>query len=268
MLIKRVLSTILGVPLLVLIFKIGGWIFFGFNLLVIAVGMNEYYKLVEAKGIKVNKILGVLLGWLLNSAIYFGFSSQQIIALLMLGLVIILLKQILIKLDKAVILTTATTYFGVFYMAGLFSYLTLLYNLQFETLQSSAIIIWLPILATWVTDTGAYFIGKSLGQNPLAPKISPNKTIEGAIGGVVSSILITILFSVYLDFGYLSGIVLGTLIGTFAQLGDLSESAFKRDAQIKDSGNLIPGHGGLLDRIDSLLFVLPVAYYYLELVLS
>ena len=185
----------------------------------------------------------------------------------MLGLIIILLKQILIKMNESAIISTAVTYFGVCYIAGLFSHLILLYNLDIS-LQSDKLIVWLPILATWFTDTGAYFVGISLGQNALAPEISPKKTIEGAVGGLVGSILITVLLALYFNIALYDGIILGVLIGVIAQLGDLSASAFKRDSELKDSGDVIPGHGGILDRIDSLLFVFPVVYYYFQWFIS
>ncbi|GAB6098863.1 phosphatidate cytidylyltransferase [Halanaerocella petrolearia] len=262
MLTKRVLSAIIGIPLLVLIFQVGSWAVLGLNLVVVALGLKEYYKLVANKGVASNQTLGILLGWLLSIIIYFNFSLTKLMALFILGLLVILLKQVLVELDQSAILTTATTYFGVFYIAGLLSYLLLLYNLEF-----GPILVWLPILATWMTDTGAYFTGLNFGQHALAPKISPNKTIEGALGGLVGSVLVTLIFSIYLNFNIFLGIILGLLIGVIGQLGDLCESVFKRDANVKDSGDLIPGHGGLLDRIDSLLLVLPVVYYYLQWVI-
>ncbi|GAB6137622.1 phosphatidate cytidylyltransferase [Halanaerobaculum tunisiense] len=259
MLTERILSGLIGIPLLILIFKIGGWAVLGLNLVIVTLGLQEYYKLVANKGVTPSRGLGILLGGLLSIICYLDLGLANLFTLLVLGLIIILLKQILVKLDQSVILATATTYFGVLYIAGLFSHLSLLYNLE-----AGALLVWLPIVATWLTDTGAYFTGLNWGQHALAPQISPNKTIEGALGGILGSVLGTLIFSLYFNLGYLEAVILGILIAVVAQLGDLAASAFKRDAQIKDSGDLIPGHGGLLDRIDSLLFALPIVYYYLQ----
>ena len=258
----RILTVLIGVPILVLIFRVGGWLFLALNLVLVTLGIVEYFKLVENKGVKVNKFLGIIFGMTLITVTYLTKDAQFLYGTLILGLLIILLKQILISRNKSAILSTALTYFGVCYIAGLFSHLILLYNAEIGTLRGK-LIIWIPILATWFTDTGAYFIGLGLGNKALAPEISPKKTIEGAVGGLVSSVLITVLLALYFNLALYHGIILGVLIGVTAQLGDLSASVFKRDSEIKDSGDIIPGHGGMLDRIDSLLFVLPVVYYYL-----
>ncbi|TDX51895.1 phosphatidate cytidylyltransferase [Orenia marismortui] len=266
MLKMRILSAIVAIPLLILIFKFGGLPFFILNLVVVGLGINEYFKLAQAKGIEVNKLLGVLLGLILIFITYLNSNTPSIIyGYLILSFLIILLKQVLIKVDESALLATATTFFGVFYIAGLFSHLILLYNLEgIDGRNIGKLFVWLPILATWITDTGAYFTGINFGKHSLSPKISPNKTIEGSIGGLLFSVILTVLISIHLDINYFHGIILGIIIAVFAQLGDLCESVFKRDAQIKDSGDVIPGHGGILDRIDSLLFTLPVVYYYLQ----
>ena len=259
----RILSALIGVPILVLIFRMGGWLFLALNLIVVTLGIFEYFKLAENKGVKVNKFLGTIFGIVLITVTYLTGEPQFLYGTLILGLIIILLKQILVKVNESAIFSTAVTYFGVCYIAGLFSHLILLYNSEIS-LQSGKLIVWVPILATWFTDTGAYFIGLSLGEKALAPEISPKKTIEGAVGGLTSSILVTVLLALYFNIALYHGVILGVLIGVIAQLGDLSASVFKRDSEIKDSGDIIPGHGGILDRIDSLLFVFPVLYYYLQ----
>ena len=259
----RILSVVIGVPILVLIFKLGGFLFLLLNLIVVTFGINEYFKLVENKGIKVNKFLGIAFGLILIFLTYQFGNAQVLYGTLILGLIIILLKQILVKRNESAIFSTALTYFGVCYIAGLFSHLILLYNLEIGS-YNGKLIVWIPILATWLTDTGAYFIGLTLGKKALAPEISPKKTIEGGIGGLLSSVLATVLLALYFNFALYHGVILGILIGIIAQLGDLSASVFKRDSDIKDSGDIIPGHGGVLDRIDSLLFVLPLVYYYLQ----
>ena len=119
----------------------------------------------------------------------------------------------------------------------------------------------LVLLGTWATDTGAYFIGTRWGRHKLAPTISPNKSVVGAIGGILLAALVTQYVNSRLQIGLLPGWVLGIVIGVAAAVGDLFESALKREAGVKDSGRILPGHGGVLDRIDSLLFTVPVVYY-------
>ncbi|HHV94622.1 MAG TPA: phosphatidate cytidylyltransferase [Firmicutes bacterium] len=122
-------------------------------------------------------------------------------------------------------------------------------------------LLFLVLLGTWVTDTGAYFVGTRWGRHRLAPTISPKKSVEGAVGGILLSALVTQYVNSRLQIGLLPGWVLGTVIGIAAVAGDLFESALKREAGVKDSGWILPGHGGVLDRIDSLLFTVPVVYY-------
>lgn len=147
---------------------------------------------------------------------------------------------------------------AVFYVAGLFSFLWLV-NVEYGfawTLYGIAV--------TWATDTGAYFTGLSFGRNKLAPDISPHKTWEGAAGGLLAAVLASALFARYLETPMFMLLVLGGCLSAAGQVGDLVESAIKRERAVKDSGKILPGHGGILDRFDSLLFVLPLLYLYLR----
>jgi len=122
------------------------------------------------------------------------------------------------------------------------------------------------LLMTKLGDIGAYIVGMTLGKTPLLPKISPKKTIEGAIGGLFFSILGAIVSKHWLGASYLHAVSLGLFLGVLGQLGDLSESLIKRDCGVKDSGTVLPGMGGFLDEMDSLLFTAPVFYFYLSLI--
>ena len=263
----RVLSAVVGIPLLILIFNLGGIPFLVLNLAVIIIGFNEYFDLIRTKVETGEKEIAILAGIILITSIHFRQGLNRVYLILTAMIMLTFLKHIFKSKIEGAILNTAVTYFSFFYIAGLFSHLLLLSKVDFGSNLHNQLVLWLPLLATWAADTGAYFSGLGLGRRPLAPKISPNKTIEGAIGGLFSSIVITSIISIYLGFGYLNGIILGGLIGVFAQLGDLSVSILKRDAEVKDSGDLIPGHGGLLDRIDSLLFSIPIVYYYIQLII-
>ncbi len=124
--------------------------------------------------------------------------------------------------------------------------------------------IWLALISTWVSDTAAYGVGTLVGQHKLCPRISPGKTVEGAIGGLIACTAVTGLLGGWINIPLPNAITMGLFIGGAAQLGDLTESLLKRFAGVKDSGNLLPGHGGILDRFDSIIFVIPVIYYYIQ----
>lgn len=125
----------------------------------------------------------------------------------------------------------------------------------------------LALIITWSADTGAYLVGSNWGRRKLAPKLSPGKTIEGTVGGWLTGIVIGGLLAGLMGLGVLNGLALGALIGIASPLGDLGISMMKRQVGAKDSGQLIPGHGGMLDRIDSILFTVVVGYYYVEWVI-
>jgi phosphatidate cytidylyltransferase len=135
----------------------------------------------------------------------------------------------------------------------------------------------LPVFVTWASDIGAFAVGRTMGRNKLIPSVSPGKTIEGAIGGLLASMLVAWLYTqfllrptAHLGFRYnpFGVLLFGAIVSIAAQIGDLAESLFKREAGVKDSSSLIPGHGGVLDRFDSLFFVMPVAYVLLGAMLT
>ncbi len=126
----------------------------------------------------------------------------------------------------------------------------------------------LTLLSTWACDAGAYFVGLTLGRHKLIPRLSPKKTWEGAGGGWLCGVLVTVLVGLYLDLGVGHSLALGVAIATICPFGDLAVSMLKRQVGVKDSGRLIPGHGGMLDRIDTLLFSVVVVYYYVTLVVQ
>ena len=165
----------------------------------------------------------------------------------------------------------AVTVFGVIYTGGMLSYgYAIRYHPYAVGTAAGTALLFLPLILTWAQDTGAYAVGRTMGRRKLIPKVSPGKTVEGAIGGILVTVLACWL---YVRFALVphaqlalspSGIVVfGIIISVAAQIGDLAESLLKREAGVKDSSRIIPGHGGILDRFDSLLFVLPVAYLLL-----
>ena len=180
----------------------------------------------------------------------------------------------------------AVTIFGAFYTGGMLSFG---YGIRYHEYASApnpeasrfmpagGLLLLLPVLITWASDIGAYAVGRLMGKHKLIPSVSPGKTIEGSIGGLVASMLVAFLWAHYVlrpsshlgfKFPPIGILVFGAILSVAAQIGDLAESLLKREAGVKDSSNLIPGHGGILDRFDSLFFVLPVAYVLVDFMLT
>jgi phosphatidate cytidylyltransferase len=132
-----------------------------------------------------------------------------------------------------------------------------------ETRYEGLVYVFFALFIIWATDSGAYFIGRAIGKRKLWPDISPNKTIEGSIGGIICALIVAVIFLIFTDINaaFLQLIIITIVLSAFAQIGDLVESALKRHYGVKDSGNILPGHGGILDRFDSLLFVLPLMHF-------
>lgn len=172
------------------------------------------------------------------------------------------------------LLSVATTVFGAGY-ASLLAFGLYLRHLPGVTgaLHAGAV-VFAPVLLTWASDTFAYFGGRAMGRRKLIPKVSPGKTVEGALSAVVGTVAVGAAYALFLARfdGYvptvLEGAVFGLLVSVAAQVGDLAESAWKRDVGVKDSGTLLPGHGGALDRFDSLLFTLPLGYAFFRFVVG
>ena len=151
---------------------------------------------------------------------------------------------------------------GILYV-GFFSYhMVLIAGTEY------GVLVWMAIITAFCTDIGAYFAGSFLGKRKLCPNLSPKKTIEGSIGGILSALIVSIVFGLIAHISIFPHIIIMAVLGSImSQLGDLTASAFKRKMDIKDFGNLIPGHGGILDRFDSVLFTAPTIYYYIVLVM-
>ncbi len=163
---------------------------------------------------------------------------------------------------------------GLVYIGALLSAFVLLHNLgpqmkvapfRFSFDRGAWLILFVSV-CVWASDSCAYFVGRAIGRHKLAPSLSPNKSIEGLVAGLLGALLFGAAFGTWIHLPLRDGLIMGLLAGTLGPLGDLFESALKRELGIKDFGSLMPGHGGALDRIDSLLFVIPVAYLYLNFI--
>ncbi|MCK8823516.1 phosphatidate cytidylyltransferase [Fuchsiella alkaliacetigena] len=269
MLNKRFLSAVIGTFCVFLILRAGGILLLITVGFLIRFGLDEFFQFAEAKGAKPNKTWG-LIGSLVLLLVVYLKSNNFVLpistsSVVIVFLYLLLLKNLFIssKEGTSAIFDSATTILGVLYIGGFFSYFILIYNFTFSGEQLGEILIWIPIISSWMTDTFAYLVGMKFGKHSLAPQVSPNKTIEGAVGGVVGSVIGVLVYGSLLPLTIKERVILGVILSVASQLGDLVESSLKRDAEIKDSGDLIPGHGGLLDRFDSLLFALPTFYYLL-----
>jgi len=258
MLKKRVITGLWGIPLLIAAVwfdKPLPW----FTVLVAIWGVLavfEFYKL--AAGAKAQPLTCFGLIWTLLFIISPHFKYDFTVPLLLTLAVILPLIWLLGRRKKeGAFIGWAWTLAGILYLGWLLSYLVAL-----RGLDEGRNWVFFALFTTFASDTAAFFVGRALGRHKLAPKISPGKTWEGTIAGVFGAIIASLLFTLLIPISYWQIVALGILVSIFGQLGDLVESLLKRNMGVKDSGRLIPGHGGFLDRIDSVVFAGVVVYYY------
>ena len=257
MLFPRVLSAVIGIPLAALaVFAWGGDLLAPLVGIFALVGLHEFYSGARRMGAKPHDWLGrgacVLL--IAYARIDPNLHDAPIVAIALLFLLLVALIIELVRPDRAPVRNISATALGVLYVGWLFSYVVLLRDFGPWPLA-------FVLLGVWTCDTGAFLAGKLFGRHKLAPSVSPAKTIEGMIGGLIASTAVALATGGWLGIPMWQRAVLGLTIGVFCVLGDLCESAMKREIGIKDFGSMIPGHGGVLDRFDGLLFAAPVIYY-------
>jgi phosphatidate cytidylyltransferase len=265
----RIASGLVFVPLLILLARAGGLAFVGFVGLQVTLGLVEFYRMMRGKGLKPDVPLGILSGIGVLWVAYRPHASQA--DFLATAALLLVLALGLRRADRPrQVEGMAVTLFGVLYVGWLSAHLVLLRELPWRAgtaYADGASYVLLAFFVTWSCDTGAYAVGRALGRNRPWMRISPRKSVEGAIGGLAAAVLASLVarawFAPFL--GASSAAALGLLVGVFAQVGDLVESLLKRDAQHGDSSDMIPGHGGILDRFDSLYFAAPLTFYFLKI---
>ncbi len=266
----RVLAACVFLPCFIIIAMRGGYYFLALVDIIIFVGLLEFFGMMSAKGLRPYRSVGIVCGLALSWAMYFhnGLYANLFLIVTMLAIMTLELTR---RDGKNAIYHVAATMLGVMYVAYLGSHLVLLRELPLATGRDYAdgsSFVFLVFVVTWAGDTGAYIVGSTLGRHPLLPRVSAKKTIEGSVGGLVfavgGAVAAAFTFAGYLDVAH--AVVLGVAAGVVGQLGDLFESLLKRDADVKDTSEIIPGHGGALDRFDGLLFTTPLLYYYLKYV--
>ncbi|MBM3262127.1 MAG: phosphatidate cytidylyltransferase [candidate division Zixibacteria bacterium] len=261
----RILVGLAFIPGIVALTWAGGVYVFGFVTLVAVVGLWEFYGIVRVKTLNPVRLPGMTAICLLCVDAWQN-EGQHALPILVFFVLFSAAIEIFLTDSRSPLLNTGAGLFGVVYTGGLLSHLILLDNLdtpEYDNRGMGAVL--LAFVIPWFCDTAAYFTGRFVGRHKLIPRVSAGKTVEGAIGGTVGTVLGLFALRPVL-FPFLSPsecLLLGTIGSVVAQTGDLAESVLKRDAGIKDSSHIIPGHGGVLDRFDSVLFVAPCVYYYL-----
>ncbi len=261
--IQRILTAILAVAIFLPFIIIGG---LPFTLFIYLLATIALYELLRMKNISLQTFPGVLsliLIWVLlfpSTTINFMTDvNVSKVEIALLAVVFLLSYTVITKnkftFDDAAFVILATIYIGI----GFYFFI--------ETSDKGLKYLFFAMFVIWATDSGAYFVGRSMGKRKLWPEISPNKTIEGSVGGILCALVVAIVFQLFLPINdsFFKMLVITVLLSIFGQMGDLVESALKRHYQVKDSGSILPGHGGILDRFDSLLFVLPI-FHFLQFV--
>ncbi|AFZ27160.1 CDP-diglyceride synthetase [Cylindrospermum stagnale PCC 7417] len=287
---SRIISGIIAIALALLSTLLGGWYFTIAIAIVVFLGQQEYFNLVRARGIApAAKTTMFVSQVLLTICTLDGNLADAVMPIA--GTLICF--YLLFQPQFATIADVSASIMGLFYVGYLPSYWVRLRDLDsaaisnlplggywplawndflntanFASLPQGLTVTVLTFLCIWAADIGAYIIGKFFGKTRLSD-ISPKKTVEGAVFGITASVAVALAGAYYLHLPRypFTGVALGLLIGIASLLGDLTESMLKRDAGVKDSGQLIPGHGGILDRTDSYIFTAPLVYYFVTLLL-
>lgn len=256
----RLISGIVLMAIAMTVVITGGNLLFGTTLVISIIGMTELYKIVKIEKSYIG-ILGYLAAITYYSLIY--FNKDEHLMLLYISFLLLLMITYVITYPKYRIEQVVVAFFGLFYVSIMLSYLY-----KVRIMENGYILVWLVFIGAWGSDTCAYCTGMLFGKHKIVPNLSPKKTFEGCIGGVLGAALIGFLYALGLG-NKITGIenpkllfaIIGACSSVISQIGDLAASAIKRNYDIKDYGKLIPGHGGILDRFDSMIFTAPIVYY-------
>lgn len=267
---KRVFTATIFIAIMIVTTLLGGVVWSALIYTLIFLGTSELIKLLNSKGIYPLRGLVMFFNLLLVILAYFD-KPEYFIHVIIFAFIIVFVTFLFQK-RKISVNDVATTIFSIIYTGLLPAHFILIRNIKIIGSQQSIIelsmgYLLLVLMVIWTSDIAAYYVGKNFGKKLLCPDISPKKTIEGAIGGTLFGIIMSISMGFLINLNLIHSTILGLIIVILAQLGDLCESLIKRDADVKDSGNILPGHGGILDRADSYVFSAPAAYYYIKFVI-
>jgi phosphatidate cytidylyltransferase len=273
---RRLVTAIVLGPVFLLAVAVGGLAFLGATMLLAGVAAWEFFRLAGRKAGRPRVVPGIGLAMAFPALLYWSPSHPLAIpALVTVGVLGIALAQFLDPGGEETLASVSTTVYGSAYAGLLLAHFVLIREVSRVVpgmpYWSGALLVGVTVALTWVNDSSAYVIGHRWGRRKLIERVSPGKTVEGAVGALVVTVLAAVPTLWLVDrwvplFDLADALAVGVLVGVAAPLGDLVESAFKRDAGVKDASDLVPGHGGVLDRFDSLMAVAPAFWYYLWLV--
>jgi phosphatidate cytidylyltransferase len=275
----RTAVAAVGIPIAVAAMYLGGWVLAALLALCAVLAARELFLMAEKKPARPLHWVGLAGAAGLVALAAIDPSRGIDTPLLDAGLVVVIVAALTASIwQRGVagepLLSVAVTVFGAVYPALLMFALFLRHLPEVDSALHGTAILLFPVVLTWLSDTFAYFAGRMWGKRKLIPKVSPGKTVAGAVGAIVGTPLAAVGYSILLrrfptlQMGVAEALVFGVLVSVAAQLGDLAESLLKRDVGVKDSGRLLPGHGGALDRFDSLFFTLPLGYAFFVLVVG
>ena len=271
---KRFATAIILGPLFLIAVAVGHVVFLGAVMLLVGVAAWEFFRMAGRKSMRPRTAPGIGLALAFPVLLYWGPAHALAIpALVTAGVIGIALAQLLDRGGDESLASVSTTIYGAGYVGLLLAHFVLIREVARVVpgmpYWSGAVLVAVTVLLTWINDSAAYFIGHRWGRRKLLPRVSPGKTVEGAAGALLVTVLAAVPTMWLVDrwvplFDLGDALAVGGLVGLAAPIGDLIESAFKRDAGVKDASELVPGHGGVLDRFDSLMVVVPAFWYYLQ----
>ena len=285
---RRVLFAVVAAPLGIVIVFYGGAALAALLAIVSALGAWEFFRIARASGLTPMEDIGIPLAGVVPLFVHARYLRLYELPLSGMAVAVLAILSITIftrGVSGKPLGAAASTVFGVLYTGGMlsFGYAIRYHDYVIEGVRvplgrlavaSGGLLLLLPLLLTWASDIGAFFVGRAFGTRKLMPSVSPGKTVAGAIGGLVVTVIVGWLYTRFVlapttQLAFVRGgvFIFGFLVSVAAQVGDLAESLLKREAGMKDSSHIIPGHGGVLDRFDSLLFVLPVSYVLFNMLL-
>ena len=256
----RTLTILVGAPIIWGCVYFGSLYFLALVLILALVSINEFYSLMMKKGYYPAFWVGNVITIFFIVFSYYVLSKHWELAnstILTIAATLALMSGVFLKREKDTIVDVAVTLLGMIYIGWFFSYFLFIRNLT-----AHGAYLFFLVITIWAMDIVAYIVGKKFGKHKMSPTISPHKSWEGAIAGFFTCIIAADIFSGFMLINGMHALILGVIIGVVAQLSDLVESVIKRDAGVKDASNIVPGHGGVLDRMDSFILTAPIMYYY------
>ncbi|WP_153731310.1 phosphatidate cytidylyltransferase [Sporosarcina obsidiansis] len=257
---QRIITAIVALAFFVPVIVIGG---LPFIIAIYAIATIGLYELLRMRNMSIFSVYGIL-SWVILLVILLPSQwTEQVEGYLRLEKMEMIYVLVLLLLVYTVVVKNRSTFEDISFSAMSALYVGIGFYYLIETRLFGLEYIGYALLIIWSTDSGAYFVGRKIGKRKLWPEISPNKTVEGFVGGIICAVLLSLVYNMFYPIAnsYVTFILITIVASIIGQMGDLVESALKRFYNVKDSGTLLPGHGGIMDRFDSLLFVLPLLHF-------